>query len=204
MSDSYPVMKAAVIVGHEEDAPGACSDYLGECEYSFNSRLAEYMKERAPEMTGVPYQYPEGIELDIIYRDGIGIGGAAQKADDSGADAALSLHFNSAASPQATGSEVLYWHTSKGGQSLAETTLNEIKMALSLPMRGLLPIDPVDDDGQWDDRGQILSMTSMPHILVEPFFGSNDNDARVAERNFEALGDAYLFALKSFAHHHNN
>jgi N-acetylmuramoyl-L-alanine amidase len=186
-------MKIALIVGHTNDDPGACSPHLETCEYPYNKQLADRVGERLS----------CDFEARVFLRSGgIGLVGVAHEVNDWGAALCLSLHFNAATNPRADGTEMLYWHTSSAGRKAANALLGRVAEALGTARRGLLPIDPVDRDGVWDDRGQVLSMTTMPHVLCEPFFGSHEGDCgRAKELGAGGLAEAYAHAAETVAPH---
>lgn len=79
--------KIALIVGHTARTKGAIN-YLGECEYEFNKRIAK--KTRA-----ILLEKFKNIRVEIFYRDGIGLDGCAKQVGEWGACVSLELHFNS-------------------------------------------------------------------------------------------------------------
>ena len=174
-------IRIALIVGHSKHDGGAYSPHLDSSEYPWNWDLAERTERHICGHNTCIFERTESI--DQVARD----------VNRWGADVAISLHFNGVRNPAATGSEVLYWYRSESGQELAALLLKSISEALELPNRGLKPIK----------RGQrgwpILMGTAMPTALVEPFFGSNSNDARVAEERKEELAKAYAQAIEDYA-----
>jgi len=91
-------------------------------------------------------------------------------------DRIISLHFN-AYNRTASGSETLYWHSSRAGKALATAIQKQVVAALGLNDRGIKPRFP-------GDRGAaLLQRTAAPCVIVEPFFGDNPTDlARARER----------------------
>jgi len=174
----------AVIIGHTARAPGAKSDFLrnennpnGMHEYPFNSLLAPHVATRLRTL---------GIDAEVFTRDGGGIEGAYEASEAWGADCTVELHFNSAATRQATGTETLI-HRIAGlsTYALASSVQAEMVKALGLKDRG------VKTTADTNGRGEAnLSQIAEPSIIVEPFFGSNPNDCAAAMERFERLAEA--------------
>lgn len=102
----------------------------------------------------------------------------------------LSLHAN-AATPDASGSEVLYYKHSKVGKAIAEILQEVQTEALGTKKR------PTGDGygliGRTlkDRGGALLAYTDHPCVIVEPFFITNDYDLNRALNRKEDLASAY-------------
>jgi N-acetylmuramoyl-L-alanine amidase len=157
--------------------PGATAAN-GTTERAFNEKLARALKAHLP-------------ELIIVDRPAWGLGLFAELNRQVGPEGCvISLHAN-AASPYATGSEVLYWAGSSRGQRFAQVAQREIVSALGLPDRGLKAIA---DDPRL--RGWALfRQTAATVILCEPFFLTNPSDMARANANHDKLVRAYLNIL---------
>lgn len=103
-------------------------------------------------------------------------------------DCAIELHAN-AYNGTASGSEVLYWHTSAKGKKLATDLQEAIIKVLNLPNRGIKPLS-----GE-DRGGGILKGTVAPTVISEPFFIDNPKDLKLAEDKMEQLGVAIANAI---------
>ena len=102
-------------------------------------------------------------------------------------DLILSLHFN-AYNGKATGSEVLYWHTSRKSKALAENIQKGTVAALGLADRGA--------KGLAKGRGsELLRRTNAPCVILEPFFGDNPADLARARENLSTLAKAIAASL---------
>ena len=97
---------------------------------------------------------------------------------------ALSIHFNSHSTPAAHGTETLCAQGSAGGASLAVLVQSSMVQTLGLRDRG---IKQIKRDGR---GGHLLWATSMPCVLVEPGFGSNENDWTMINHRRQELADA--------------
>ena len=114
-------MKVAVVVGQNSKASGAFSPFLNVSEFRFNSRVAQHMKKSASEYN---------IQVEIIFQEASSgfseeIRKAYRKVNRKQRDLVVELNFN-ALSPQANGSEMLYWHRSEKGKILARSIQSEV------------------------------------------------------------------------------
>jgi N-acetylmuramoyl-L-alanine amidase len=174
--------KLAVVVGHTRARPGAIAvDPINEHEYPWNTRLAERMK---------GYADSKGVPMEIFFRDRVGISGAYRKVADYGASAVIELHFNAFDDPRATGTETL-WSTPPS-EKLAEDVQQAMVQALGSRDRGAKQ--------RHTGRG-VKSLTELPgtpSVLIEPFFGSNPDDAAVVRDREETLARALVDAAQGF------
>ena len=184
-------MKLGIVVGHTAKAPGAHSSFLQVHEYHWNSDLADRIVKNKP----------ASLEVKVFFRDGIGIAGAYKESDAWGSDMTVELHFNSADSPHATGTGILYHPNSTKGRTLATLLRQEIGTALDLPdwpsgTGGV--VTPFEASGE-ERRGQkSLSAGIAPATLIEPFFGSNSEDCARAKEGKDELAKAILDAAARF------
>lgn len=156
-------MQLAIVVGHNARAQGAVRRDTGETEFSWNSRLAALIEDAA-------VAYP-GVYVKVFFRRDVGgysreIADVYQRTDAWGADATAELHFNSAASELATGTETLTSGT-KASLRFAEAVQDEMLDALGLRDRGEKYVPPTGRGGK------SLHFGRAPAILVEPYFGSS-------------------------------
>jgi N-acetylmuramoyl-L-alanine amidase len=171
--------KLGVVVGHEKNAPGAdlCKPY-GLSEYEYNSEIAHLIFEYGSEMD---------LDVEIFFRDGVGISGAYKKARAAMCDVIIELHFN-CANAKASGTEVLSSKEAKDLR-LSKIVLQHLTKLFKLPNRGVKVVEGL--------RGG-QSVTSFPggaNCLVEPAFGDNPKDAKL----LMGLKHEYAKALVSAA-----
>ncbi len=101
----------------------------------------------------------------------------AEQIKQSGCNSAIEFHFNSAG-PLAHGHEVLCWHNSVKGLKLAKIEEEELKHHFNTPARGVKQITSKSERG-----APFLYLTHCPAIILEPFFGSSQEDWKaVAEK----------------------
>jgi N-acetylmuramoyl-L-alanine amidase len=173
-------MKCAIIVGHSKVDGGAIS-VGGVSEFEYNDDLAKMIASNVDKR----------LETQIVYRT-MAYSKLPIHVNHTGVDFAIELHFNSA-SPEASGAECLYWATSDKSHFLAMTLQTYIVDALGNKDRGLKEIDSVTDRG-----GNLLRNTSMPCVIVEPFFGSNAKDWRLAVDRKSKLAEGIAQALEEY------
>lgn len=109
---------------------------------------------------------------------GVSLRKRVNKANQSGADAYVSIHFNCFSSQKAKGSEVFAYRPNTQGASMAQSVLNEI-LKLGFTNRG------VKYKGFY-----VVKNTSMPAILVECCFVSNPGDMQKLDTNKMAVAIA--------------
>lgn len=103
-----------------------------------------------------------------------------------GAEVAVELHFNSA-TPQARGHEWLYWHSSKEGKRLADSIDYEFRLQIPpglIPARGIKPVE------SFGRGSEFLRRSHCPALIAEPFFGSNEEDWKIATSNQDKIAIA--------------
>ena len=97
----------------------------------------------------------------------------ASKLNKFNFDLVIELHFN-AATPQANGCETLYYFNSKKGKEFAHIFTDTVCGITGIKSRngGVKGVVPIKED-----RGYAsVYYPKAPTILIEPFFGTNDND----------------------------
>lgn len=178
-----------LIVGHEKKAPGA--DFaLGGSEYQYNSDIAKRAKEYAAR------KYPN-LKVEIVFRDGVGISGAYRKAKALKADACIELHFN-AFNGQAQGTETLC-SVEHEDRKFAEYVHNKICEVFERAgkSRGVKALSRSARGGQ-----SIYSMPGSANCLVEPFFGDNKAEAKMADERRIPYAVALLEGAVEWLKHH--
>jgi len=179
-------MKLAIVVGHNSVAQGAVRQDTGQSEYHWNSRLARLLEAYAPSY---------GIELKTFFRTPSGsytreINAVYDEVDIFDPWASLELHFNSASSEQATGTETLTSGTALS-MLLAQSVNDEMVRELGLRDRGIKT--------RSSGRGSAsLISGKAPAILIEPFFGSSTKGQQATDEDHEMEGLAHAILLGAF------
>lgn len=179
----------AICIGHSRRINGrfdggAYSDALKINEREFNLKVASELSAKLAS---------RGIRNKIIDQyGGNGYGSAmadvARQVKDIRASLAIELHFNSA-SPEASGHEWLYWHTSTIGEKVAGKFDEEFTKAFpTIKRRGIKPITKKDRGGKF------LEYTNCCSLILEPFFGSSVRDCQAIDN--ERLAETYAKAIQ--------
>jgi N-acetylmuramoyl-L-alanine amidase len=175
-----------VVVGHERKAPGAAFA-LGGNEYHYNSEVASKMKSYADQ------KYPN-MKVEVVFRDGVGISGAYKKAKALNPDACIELHYN-AFNKQAFGTETL---TSVEDKDQKFAKIIQAKCCEVFERhgqsRGLKVLSRGGRGGQ-----SLYGMPGSANCLVEPFFGDNPDEAKLAQDKQEAYAHGLVDAFNEWA-----
>lgn len=167
--------RIAIIVGHSYQAQGA-EHPSGTTEFEFNKKLAYLLLDELLELDTQPI---------LVFRNSLT--DLPELVNSTGADIAVSLHAN-AFNTQTSGSETLYWHTSKKGKQLAHKLQAAVVDALGLRDRGIKAVT------EKENGGYLLRHTSMPAVILEPFFIDGD-DFYTAERYINLLAEELANAI---------
>lgn len=175
--------RIALVVGHNEKAGGAYSDYLGNDEYRFNSKvaakLAALLKDDGME-AAVFFRQARGgysAEIDAVYRE----------VDRFNPRLALELHFNAGGGDYCC---ALVARKSNIGAAVAGRICAEIQGCF-----GIRSIGAVERSSS-ERGGRSLYAAKAPTVLLEPFFGDNRNHCG-AGMTTDALAQCYHAALQS-------
>jgi N-acetylmuramoyl-L-alanine amidase len=185
------LVRLAIVVGHNRIAQGANAVApLSQSEFVFNNKVAREMEESASHYNITAQIFNR--EPSSSYKEEIRE--AYAKVAAWNPDCAIELHFNSAASPSASRSEVFCRKGSLDAAALSEQILEEIVGLLQLHDGGVKRIDVEDRGGQ-----SVYALPNIPTALVEPFFGSNRSDClKVAGVGEEALALCYLRGVRDW------
>jgi YD repeat-containing protein len=167
----------ALCVGHSRRGDSGAASVDGTTEWDYNCDLAERITSKTRQDVRVYNTYTgNGYTSAIRW--------LAKKLKADGAQFAIELHFN-AAGPLASGHEWLYWHSSEKGRLLARALRDSIEDAFpQFTSRGIKM-------RQKGSRGaSFLSLTHCPAVIAEPFFGTNQDDWKLATEHKEGLATA--------------
>lgn len=178
-------MKVFINPGHAPRGnpdPGAVNQYNGlrECDVaaSVGSLLEQYLNAAGVEVTGVVQDDSLRMVVDI--------------ANASGADLFVSIHCNSAASPQANGTEVWHYYNSTRGKQFAQCIQEQIVNALNTTDRGVKGAQP-GTNGLY-----VLTHTDAIAVLVELAFISNMEDNLLLQQNQDDFARAIARGITDF------
>ncbi len=170
-------MKIFLNAGHGGNDPGAVGK-SGLKEKDVAARVVKILEERLV-LNGYPVQtYQEKYRYTEV----------SKEENKSGATLFISIHCNSAANPNAYGTEVLYYPTSNKGKELAQILQKELTKSTGLYNRGIKP------------RGDlhVLKSTKAPAILAELAFISNVNEEKLLKEKPEIFANAIWEAIKIY------
>ena len=176
--------KLAFVVGHERGAPGAYGvKPLGRYEYDWSRDLGIMVNELAAK---------RGIEARMFFRDGIGIKGAYRSVKQWKPDVTLESHFN-AFNSKAQGTETLIG--SSQSKRWGEIVHKNVCEAFSRNgnSRGVKLITP-------GGRGYLNLTQIHTSCLIEPFFGDNTEEAKLAVDRIDELALAIVLSVKEYLH----
>ncbi|HEY5895502.1 MAG TPA: N-acetylmuramoyl-L-alanine amidase [Chthoniobacterales bacterium] len=185
VAPSGPRPLCVIDIGHQPSAPGAVGTLDGEnvSEFVFNSDLAKRI--------GV---LVKNAEVITIHRPDSPDGYQKLPLETNRLNPAfvVSLHANGNGST-ASGTQVLYYQTSKRGKKLANLLQARFLEALGL--------DDLKISGRTSSErgGSQLFNTKAPIVIGEPFFITNPNDLRIATERKDALAGAYAGAIDDYA-----
>ena len=162
----------SLVIGHKEEKPGACNDKHGICEFEFNKYLVLAVSK---ELDYIPHR--------VHFRRSYSELPSQINALDPGF--IISFHCN-AYNGSASGTEVLYYETSRKGKVIADILNRELVKALELRDRGIKP------KSEEDRGGYLLKNTIAPCVICEPFFIDNDSDLERAQERRDDLVNAYV------------
>ena len=163
-------MKIAIIIGHHENGKGAYSKYFGQHEFDFYKKVCMYVH-----FVGAKFETRIFEHDKTISGYSTRVRATAAKVNEWGANLVICLHFNSF-NKRANGCETLYFYASKKGKAYGELFNSMAADMFDVKNRGMKALTNTSDRGFRE-----VQATKAPTILVEPFFGDNDEDCeRVA------------------------
>lgn len=164
--------KIALVVGHDQMDKGAFGN-MGLGEYDYNVEL----------LTDLQGDLPSNNEYNFFFRDAMESSYTKQMEklhddiDRWGAEISIEFHFNSFSDKKVNGHEVLY--CSESGKKLAMILDEVLDKNLGNSDRGIKQVVKSDRGGGFCCNGKSKA------IIIEPFFGANQN-------RFVHGGDMYI------------
>lgn len=160
-------MKVAFVIGHHKKSKGALSKHFGLREYDFYKEVLSFLNEPSV------FYHDENISGYTTR-----IKNTASKINKVNFDLVIELHFNSAVHHSANGCETLYYYRSDKSRDYAKQFSKIVASETGIKSRngGLKALTNRGDRGFAS-----VYYTKAPTILIEPFFGSNDNDCKRIE-----------------------
>ena len=171
-------MRFMISAGHSLKCEGACGNgYREHVEATkVMNKVAYYLKQLGATVVTFEDTYSKNQATNLTK--------IANKHNATNRDYDVSIHFNSAGDPNATGAEVLY-HSGTEMKNLSAKVSKAIADTLGIKNRGA------------KQRSELyfLRKTSKPAILLEICFISNKNDMAKYKANFDDMCKAIAYAL---------
>lgn len=194
----------AIVVGHDERDKGAVAVAPLSCqEYDYNTEIAKLCLDNAPSFGLVVKVFTRNAGLKECYRE------VNQWLDEMGGVCAMELHFNASDNPSVMGTETLYLNGNPHGEMFAKLVQIEVLKAIAY-----LDASSYDYRPNWNakhnrrtkalvcgNRGYLnLTLLDQKYagVIVEPFFGTNPDDAKAGFDHKEAYAKALLTAARCF------
>mgnify|MGYP000002982806 CR=1 FL=1 len=169
------MLKIFINPGHDMDLdPGACANNIREVDIAL--AIGEKLK-KTMEVIGYPCQL---LQSDNLNGETKGKPNVCATANNSGADIFISIHCNSAANASAKGTETLVYSTGGKAELLAKCIQTQIVNSLGTVDRGIKERPDLC----------VLRETTMPAVLVETAFISNEEDAYKLMYRIEEFANA--------------
>ena len=177
-------MRIVLLIGHDENSPGAKNKEFKMNEFKFNSVIAKSIIKRMHELG---FKYCK--DIFVVFRTKkLTYKKIPEYVNGMKPDFIISMHCNSF-DTTVSGSEVLYYEKSKKGKVIAGILQKEVLEALKLNDRGLKPLKSSENGGY------LLKNTKAPCVICEPFFIDNDKDFVKAVLDSNKLINAYANAF---------
>lgn len=177
------MLKIFINPGHDMDLDsGACANGIREVDIAL--AIGEKVK-KTMEVIGYPCQL---IQSDNLNGETEGKPNVCATANNSGADIFISIHCNSAANISAKGTETLVYSTGGKAELLAKCIQTQIVNSLGT----------VDRDIKERPDLCVLRETTMPAVLVETAFISNQEDAYKLMYRIEEFANAIARGITDY------
>lgn len=178
-----------IIVGHTRKSGGAVFNHQAfRNEYEYNSRVAEIAKSYAD------LNFGSVLKTHVIFRDGIGISGAYRKAESLKCDMVIELHFN-AFNGTVEGTETLA--TSHIGDQAFAKAIQEMQCKVFNRTGNSRGVKTISRSGRGGRN--VHSFPNGYNCLVEPFFGDNAKEAKLAYEKQEEYAEQLIEQVISFS-----
>lgn len=163
-----------IVIGHSIKKQGARNKELNINEFFLNDELGQALAKEC-EKNEVPH---------IIHYRKNGYSKLPAEINKLNPSHTICIHHNSSSNKKVQGTETLFYKHTKVSNTFARYVNDEMALALGYRNRG------TKGRTQGQNGGHVLRNTSMPCILLEPYFMS-ENDA-VKNRDSELLAKAIL------------
>ena len=186
-------MKVALVIGHNKRSKGAYSQTVGS-EYDYWKRIAEKIKGEISEFVDIFERKPNKAYIPEMNE-------VLKELNKNDYKFCIELHFNSAGNGQANGCECLVYYKNEKAQELATNFMARLENKFGSKIRTKENIIKVKmqekkiDGKVWEEEKKIttrgltliqdsntrggygICKSKDTYILVEPFFGSNNDES---------------------------
>ena len=159
--------KVALIIGHNDRNRGAYSPILLS-EFKYWKRIAEKIKGEIPEIIDIYERKPNKAYVPEMNE-------VLKELNKNDYNFCLELHFNSSLNRNANGCECLVYHKNEKAKELATNFMARLQNVFGSKIRGNHGIIEIQDSNVRGGYGICKSKDT--YILVEPFFGSNQDES---------------------------
>lgn len=179
----------AICIGHSRSGDSGALSVGNVTEHTFNTDIGQILKSLLDDLPVEVITHYEGHGYTTAQK-WLGTYLKLKKAT-----LAIELHFNSADSPKAQGFEYLHHEDSHQGRALATAIHSAHRSRFAGNVnRGVKPIAP-------GGRGfEFLRRTPCPAVICEPFFGSNEVEWTLynKETGRNLLAESYAAGIRAF------
>ena len=156
--------KIALIIGHNKRSKGAFSMVVGD-EYSYWKNIAEKIKYEIPEIVDIYEREPNQNYVREMNK-------VLVELNKHKYDYCLELHFNSALDGKANGCECLIYKGNEKAKKLSTNFMARLQNGFNSKVRGVIELNDPKTRG-----GYGICNSKDTYILVESFFGSNNDES---------------------------
>ena len=183
-----PNFRVALCVGHNAEKKGAYSEHLNCSEFTLMDRVADAMIEQSPLAVHIrKFHRKAGRGYSKQIEQVYGEINAFQP------DLTLSLHFNGGGGNYCL--NLIGKNGSIASERAAAILSDEMAQGLSIPQK------PIERRGRDKGGGYELIMCDSPVVLLEPFFGDNQQHCqKIAELGSKGLAELYIRAILRIIH----
>ena len=155
--------KVGIVIGHNERSKGAYSPFLKLSEFDYWKKVAIEISNLDPSIDIYTRKFSNNYTSEMKT--------VISEINRHVYDYILEVHFNSSINSSACGCEVLFHKGNKYTNELSKAFLETVSKKYGIKIRGTIEISNSKERG-----GYGICNTKPNYILIEPFFGSNEQE----------------------------